>query len=450
VLLKRAIVVIFCAAYIVFIIQLATLAIAVDQFNGRKIQLVGDDQQYQQLAINLAYGQGYTDAFVLPVATYNLDTEETDQAVMMERYARLSRMETGPMRDLYRAPGFPAMLAAAYIVFGNTSLTAHLFTIALLGATAFLLLFAATIWAGIRGTIVAGFTGLVYMTPNLLRSSGEMRVLTEIPSGFLVALFMLWIVLYERTPRTRTMVAVGITLAAMILTRANLLTVFPLLLLYLIIRRYPRRHIVLFAVLVVIPLAAWSMYASARTGKFVTLTTQGEIAFPQFNNKDVLNGLPFDPSTQGDWNPGHALDVNGVRYDTWENAAKPGENGWVKGFTYWRDNLQDLPRLFFVKMKVGFWTQPPFMPLYWLGIGFVAYSLVTNKKPRWMSSTPGWFGTFILSHLATTLLFAGVRFHEPLDPVLLILGGLGGWAVVEYVIQRFRREQQLQPIRQHP
>lgn len=435
--LKRIFIALFTVSYLFLLTLLALAAIAIDrQFSGG-IPIDGDDKQYQTLAVNLTYGQGYVDAYVLPLATYNLHTDVTD-SLEMEQLALAGGMAAGATRDFYRAPGLPTMLAVTYLAFGNTALNAHLMMVTLTGATAFLLLSIGATWAGLRGIIIGGFVGLLYLIPGMIRSSPEQNVLTEIPSAFLVVLFTFWMVRYGRTPRTRTIIGISLTLAALILTRANLLTVFPLILIYFVILRIPRQHLLIFVFLVAVPIALWSLYASSHVGKFVSLTTQGESAFPQFNNIDVLYGSPVDRSTRGDWNPGYALDANGKKYTTWEHAPAEGENGWTKGFDFWRDHLTELPNLFAAKLAMGFWTRPPFVPIYWSGIAFILFLAIRGTRPIWLISSPVWYGAFVLSHLMTTLLFGGFRFHEPLDPVLTLIGGFGAIALVERVFARLQ------------
>src|SRR5258708_28992570 len=68
---------------------------------------------------------------------------------------------------------------------------------------------------------------------------------------------------------------------------------------------------------------------------------------------DVLTGIP-EISPPGRWNPGIGFDTKGVPFLDYHNDAQPGENGWVKGLTFWRDHLDLLPKLFYVKLAANF------------------------------------------------------------------------------------------------
>src|SRR5262249_20199124 len=66
----------------------------------------------------------------------------------------------------------------------------------------------------------------------------------------------------------------------------------------------------------------------------------------------------------------------------YRNGAKPGENGWIKGFTFWRDNITHLPRLFYLKMWKNYWydggsAKNRLRPegVYLIGIGFLLLAL---------------------------------------------------------------------------
>lgn len=422
--------------YVPLIILLGLEAVANNQRLDGKLEFISDQVQYQLLAVNFAHGHGFTDAILEPVETYNFALDITDPVALEALSTEHQKMTAGARRDFYRAPGFPIMLGATYAIGGNTMLTAEVLRITMIGAIAYLLLVSGALWGGLRGTIIGGIVGLLYLTPEMIRPWSAERVMTEVPTTFLVTLFTLFMVIYGRNRKTWVMVVIGLTFAAMMLTRANFLTALPMLIGYFWLRFVPHKQIAIFTVCAVVPIALWSVYASSHVGKIVSLTTQGEFAFPQFNNDGVLNGAPGAPWTMGMWNPSSNIDPQTGIASFWDYAPQEGENGWVKGFTYWRDNLQELPRLFSNKIYVGFWVRPPFSWFYWFGMGFILLTFIRRRHPRWMTSSPAWFLVFILSHLITTLMFAGVRYHEPLDPVLLLISGFGIWALLERVFVR--------------
>jgi hypothetical protein len=192
------------------------------------------------------------------------------------------------------------------------------------------------------------------------------------------------------------------------------------------------------------------------------------------------------------WNPGWLFDEYGNVIRDKHNAVRPGENGWAKGLAFWRDNLLELPRLFFVKLQAGFWSQLWYLPAS-IGICFLLIALglrVPKNKPVflphlrsrhflmiqlflmlvfiiiWDNSlflmvlliyglmlaiavvrpygdcyrlsfpSPVFFLAFVASHFTTTILFIGPRYHEPLDVVLIFLAGLGSLTSLQTLYMR--------------
>jgi hypothetical protein len=167
----------------------------------------------------------------------------------------------------------------------------------------------------------------------------------------------------------------------------------------------------------------------------------------------------------------------------------PGENGWLKGLGFWRDNLTRVPELFYVKLRAGFWFANG-TTINWLrpegffliGIGYlmialgflpmrVPWVLVSRVLSDWLLAlqivilatlfllwnrhglipvmivwamlltlslarlsgapqplpfpNPVWFAAFVASHALTTILFYGLRFHLPIDSSLMLMCLLG-------------------------
>jgi len=183
------------------------------------------------------------------------------------------------------------------------------------------------------------------------------------------------------------------------------------------------------------------------------------------------------------------------------NTVKPGQNGYVQGFTYWLENFDDLPRLFYVKLRRGFFYDNSWSfnslhleGFYLVSIGYLlmlmgmreptpnpclfpvltSRSIITlqlmlvsvlfliwNQVAFWLVAvvwllmiilavfrpygdiyhfphiSPLWFMCFVTGHFIITILFAGYRFHWPLD-VLLVLFGLVG--VITTLYELFKRQ----------
>lgn len=479
----------------IFVLLLVDASGADAKMNGT-VPSNGDDWEYQVLAVNIAAGRGYTRTLFPPLEQYHLDLTSPLGEMLVQVMEDESRayMST-PTEDFYRAPGFPMLLASTYRIFGEETLNARYMLVFLVLFVAILTTLTGGIWAGTRGIVAGGLAGLMYMAPLYIRSTDSQRVLTEVPATFWMAIFSFWFVLYLKNTRLRYLLLSAVTLTCIIFTRSNIALVFPLLVLYLMVRRVPLRQVAVFGSIVVVPILLWSSYASSSNGKFVAMTTQGEIAFPQFNNMDVIEGIGPDRLFQGLWNPGRILNEDGTLTIDYRNAAQPDENGWIKGFSFWMENPGLVPQLFFVKLRAGFWTRPELAPLYTLGLTMLFLSIGLRSTQRIPLKTqrkvftaqialafaasllmygggssiylvvlvifiamimtallspygdayhppmppPYWFLAFIALHFITTLLFQGERFHEPFDPLLCMIAILSMILVSAHAFHRIQR-----------
>jgi hypothetical protein len=468
-----------------------------DENLSRSVPTMGDDKGYQILAINFLHGLGFSEAVSLPLETYHLDLDSEYGAYIKKTYEANGRVPASSLQ-FYRAPGFPLLLGATYAIFGNQTLIARGMLAVLTWLTAVLLLLTGSCMAGWLGALAGGIMALYHVNYSPLLDFE--RMLTEIPSAFWVALFAFLFTVYLKKDRISVLILSAISLAGIVLTRPNFLPVLLLILIYLYLRKHILRELVIFGAIVSVPVVAWSVYASVATGHLVTLTTQGEVAFPECNNIDTLEGIGPQRWNQGKWNPGWELREEGSYVNTFRYSPKPGESGWIKGLTFWKENITQLPRLFYVKLRVGFWYNDGVksnwlhpQTIYLIAIGFL-FMAVGLRVPKTVPSlllkiesrkilllqlgliavlvligsrtgfwqvvvvwfmillvallrpygdyyqlpfvSPVWFLAFIVSHGITTILFLGVRYHRPLDGLLMLFGVLGLLVCLYEVVKR--------------
>jgi hypothetical protein len=482
-------------AGLILLLQLRLLwerAYAADEAMRHTIYSNGDDWEYQSLAINLLTGHGFVETIIEPLGDYRLDPTSTFGQFIGQQVA-----QTGTYFGLqfYRAPGFPLLLSAAYAVFGTSTVVSRLLLAGLAWLTSIWLLLIGRFAGGplcwLAGSLVA--IGFLYHPMIDLQ-----RTLTEIPSTFFITLFALCYMLYLRRSRRWLLLAAAAAFACAVYTRSVFLISLPLILAYEWLRNKKYMSAAIFALIVLLPVAAWSAYASISSRHFIAFTTQSEIAFPQYNNIDVLNGVGPNHFMQGGWNPGWLQDKQGVWYSDYRYAPQPGENGWVKGLTFWRENYRQLPALFYVKLRAGLWLDSgnnPLAPVFLACIGALLLTIGLRVRPRWSSldsamtaryalmcqlalvcllaigvlpfkavllfvwplmlaisllvpygavigpwdDNPAWFLAFIVGHILITVIFgAEQRFHQPLDAVLVLFGLLVVIRVLFYPVQRLR------------
>lgn len=457
---------------------------------GRRIPTVGDDHDYQKLAVNLIAGYGYTDSHVLSLEAYQLDFSTPWGRDALDRQARQG-LET-PLYDFIRPPGLPLLLASSYAVFGRRTIVARQAMAALLLLTALsLVLLGAT--AGVPGT-VAGFVSGLYHLYFFPGTHDFVRVLTELPAACLVVLFCAFFALYL-TGKRSALIPAALALAGAVLTRVNLASAALFIALYLIGARKQIRHAVVFMLALGAPLVTWSIYASHLSGRPILLSTQAGGWFAMTNNIDTLEGIGPHRWNQGGFNPGFVILQDGSIQNTNHHVPEAGENGWVKGLRFLRHHWRDVPTLVYVKLRVGFWfndgtsanlLQPERLHLVsiaflLLGLGLrpsapsnsgqsrrfllvqlalVLAVLFMLDKPFWMVlviwfliatiaacrpygdayqppfQLPTWFLAFVLSHGLTTVVFFGTRMHHPLDPPLMYIALLGLFTAVREIWPR--------------
>lgn len=490
-------IILFAVTILAHLPLLLDKAKASDKKYAQQVNTGADDLEYQILAVNLLNGYGFDDGINLPINEYHLDLTTPWGQQTLDTYQK-NPTELRNRYTFYRAPGFPLMLAGTYALFGNSTMIARNMLVALALLTALCLLAIGTIWAGWIGTLAGGLVAIYYLDfhPGLFDFE---TILTEGPSAFLVACFSLCIILYLKKRSRLWLYLSAICLSFTILVRANWLIVVPFFLCYLWLEHISFKQLIIFGLITILPLLAWSTYASFTMDKLVILTTQGEPTFPQYNNRDVLEGIGPDHSGQGGWQPGREYDAQG-HYINDRNDPEPGENGYIKGLTFWRDNITQLPRLFYVKLRRGFWYDNSWSVnslrpegIHLIGIGYLLMALGL-KKPKhqhrflpaltsrkiiiiqlslisllfllwnqvsllpvlgiWLLifllallrpygdvyelpfSSPLWFLPFILGHAATTLLYAGYRFHWSLDPILMIFSLTGIFLTLYELLKR--------------
>jgi hypothetical protein len=442
-----------------------------------------DDTDYQVLAINLLHGYGFTESLLLPLEEYHTSREE-------------SLFERDHIFPFYRAPGFVFLLAGLYAVTGVSTLATRLMIGGIIWLTAVLLLLIGDRLAGWIGSLAGGMAGYFLIKLSMLMKGPEGflsgRTLAEPLTAFLATLFALLCILYLQKRSHRFLYLACLTLAGVVLTRANFLAALPIFLIWIFFETRQGKPVLIAAILLFIPVLAWSGYASYVRQSPVLLTTQGSQDFPRFNNRQAIPGFGPEKLNQGGWQPGFARNANGELIITNANAAREGESGWLKGLQFWFSNPEKLPALFYYKLRAGLWYEEGV--IYHLGIAFFLLALGLRKPTSsirflsrlnsnqtlvlqvglcfllfWMAdnqffalvlliwtliaaiawlhpygdalqslqASVVWFVPLFAAHLISTLLFGGdERFHFPIDPLVLLFGYTGGLLAAYHLIQR--------------
>jgi hypothetical protein len=461
--LNRAVLGFFLVVVVAHLPLLLSRANEADARLGHTIpSALGDDADYQVLAVNMLHGAGYSSWALLPESDYRLDGVLPRSPVGDDR-------SVGQFR---RSPGFSLMLAAVYSIAGTDPIVARRTIATLTWLTGVLLLATGAVQAGWIGSLAGGAAALYHL--NVFPGTYNFeRLLSESPTAFWVALFAFLFTLFLKRRQTTLAIGSALSLAAVILMRVNFLPVLPLLAAYLLAIRHPSRSVLMFVLVACIPITVWSAYASASMGRLVLISEAGSRLFANTNNTGTLEGEGANRSNQGLRSP-----VDGAEVD-----------GWNKGLRFWRENASRVPELFYVKLRAGFWFADGLSlnrlrpeRFFLVGVAYVIVALgflsltipwpaafrfnpetllapqvagvmilfvIGNKYGlfpvlmvwtillalsilRWSGPQPsmpaaevGWFAAFVASHAITTMVFYGVRFHFPLDSNLMLIAFLG-------------------------
>ncbi|MBX3466005.1 MAG: hypothetical protein KF878_03775 [Planctomycetes bacterium] len=402
-------------------------------------------------------------AFVLRLgfALAPVDTSAPDSVTYLEPAASLARGEgylDGTGRPTAaRPPGYPALVAACYLVAGGPSDLAVRAAQAALGALATSLVFVALRGARAPAPVALGGAALLALdpiaagqTPYLLREA----LLLALVAALLAALLAL------RGP-ARWAVTGGV-LAALALTHQLYLLLGPTLALAdLLARRrdgaraLARRAAVWAAVglLVALPVTLWARRNERVTGRF---------SFTLAENPVVARELWLTVTCPNRWLNGDratgfqalawqeearlvdALGLDGARDELYRRAAEAWREHPLRSlgrlalmnFWYWAEvpgaiSLVEHPRLFVVRWAL--------LPFHWVRLACACAGLLAVlREPAWRALRPT-AGVWAFFALAPAVLYPIPRYLAPACPLLDALAAVGLWEALRRRAEARRR-----------
>ncbi|NPV77116.1 MAG: hypothetical protein HPY59_12180 [Anaerolineae bacterium] len=383
--------VVFLVLFVNRLPQLLYLARVVDLQTSHSVVMGVDDIEYIAPAINMINGYGYVQSLVLPLEIYH-----TAPVSFLEPPA------PGKYVISHRPPGTSFLLALLYGIFGTEVIVPRLGFIFLAWMTGLLLLFIGAYLAGWGGAIAGGLAGLYYcyFSQAVDYALGLGVVNSEIPGVFWFVLFTLLFNVFLRKRSKLSLAAAALSLSMFVMTRGNYFpSIFFLLAwMLLFLDREGRKQALVFAGIALLPSLLWSLYLNIfrwNTGHYYE--PQAVSAFAMTNNLDVLEGVGPQHINRGDWPPQDGVyQAYGLEPEYW---PKSGENPTLKGLKFWWDYRDELPILFYRKLKVGTWYHDgvPRYPLgrimngfFIAGVGFLLAALGLRPAVNPPGLLPSW------------------------------------------------------------
>jgi 4-amino-4-deoxy-L-arabinose transferase-like glycosyltransferase len=358
-----------------------------------------DDVQFNNIAWQLAQGNGYRSA----------------------ADARLTA---------FRAPGYPFFLAGLYMLFGENAPLIYL-SHCLLGALACVLT-----WLLVRevlserGARLAGVLGALYLPHAYVAA-------VFISENLFVPLFALGILLAIRFLRGGS--GWMLVLAGLVLGYATLTRPFTLLMLLITLaiagwarwrgRRVPAWPLPAFAVVFLAVLAPWTYRNYLVFDRFVLVATNGGSTFWGSNNDRVAT----EPRSLGYWVATNEL-PHRDKIDAAPDEVTHDQVEWQLGKEWVRNNLSRMPLLELYKLLRLWWLPEYGAGLRWLRIvSYVPYLLLFVLGAwRCLRCPQCWTLSWAMIHggmvalFVTVLIFSGLpRFRDANMPLSMLYAAVG-------------------------
>ena len=270
--------------------------------------------------------------------------------------------------------------------------------------------------------------------------ANESALLSESLSGLTIALTMLAALRYVDAPTWRRAALLGVAIGAAALTRSETVLLLAILV-PLVVRRAgvaPLRHAAVVAGVTIVAIAPWCVRNTAAFDRPVGITTGDGITVAGSNSYstyygDVIGawdfgstGLPLPVSERLDEaEDGARLRRKGLRYARRHPTRVPVVMAARVGRTWSVYPLDPVAKVRYVALAEGRrkWAEWPTMVMAWaVMLLAVAGAVALRRRGVWLA--PLW-APIVLVTVVAILFYGSVRFREPADVSLVLLGAAG-------------------------
>ncbi|MCK9571698.1 MAG: glycosyltransferase family 39 protein [Candidatus Omnitrophica bacterium] len=384
----------------------------------------GDSWEYQSLGVNISKGFGFQIGGITNFSEYKFSPEASNSKILF--YPFSPALVTGGEETLYdhflkggeylfyRTPGYPLFLGSVYKFFGVHPLKVKVIQIYLLAfIAASLPLIARHYWGklGCLSGFIWAFLFLAFFSPD------PTKIITETLITFFLFILVIMLISWEVKASALKSFLLGLLTGLNVLTKGlNVFLPF-ILLCYLFLKTEKTKRLLtsfLFVSGIALLIITWSVYASSKTSRPITLATQQNTLLLDSNNEDTLSTGGWSPAWRK-WDSGNLKYL----YNRPEIKQVSPFNKLVKFLVL---HYKDLPSLLINKLKRVFRKQ---FSCFLIVLGLLIYYLwifILYKFKRKQALTIPYFpAIYFINFLLITLIFYGnYRFILPFMPFFIL------------------------------
>jgi 4-amino-4-deoxy-L-arabinose transferase-like glycosyltransferase len=384
----------------------------------------GDSWEYQSLGVNISKGYGFQIGGITDFSEYKFSLGAKDlktsfypfspALVTGEKETLYDHFLKGGEYSFYRTPGYPLFLGAVYKLFGVHPLKVKLIQVYLLAfIAASLPLIARHYWGklGCLSGFISAFLFLAFFSPD------PTKIMAETLIAFSLAILATSLISWEIRASVLKSFLLGLLAGLSVLVKGlNIFLPF-ILLWYLLLKTEKTKRMLtafLFISGVALLIIAWSVYASSKASRLVTLATHQNTLLLDSNNEDTLS--------TGGWSPAwRKWDSGNLKY-LYNRPEIKEVSPFKKLIGFLTLHYKNLPSLLINKLKRVFRGEfSCFLVVLGLLIYYLWMFILFRLQHKQALTIPYFPAIYFINFLLITFIFYGdYRFVLPFMPFFIM------------------------------